>query len=193
MRRATMKFNGIIGFVIGAVAGSSVTWYIIKKKYNQEAREEVEAVRAYYKEKYGEVTMDNKEEKEAEPASSIAEKATNANEAMASLKKYYTVPDEPDNKEGDKMSSCAYVITPEQFASTREYYAKNSLSLWSDGVITEDDNSHAKYTDQEINRMIGIVNLKRMGEYEPNVLYVRNDILQTDFEIIEEGTPYSEL
>ena len=60
------------------------------------------------------------------------------------------------------------------------------MSLWSEGEITDED-SKLIYTSPEIENMIGLKSLDSMGEYEPGVLYVRNDILQTDYEVIEEG------
>ena len=49
-------------FAIGAVVGSVATWKLLKTRYEQRARDEIEEVRAYYASTNSEITKDDSAE-----------------------------------------------------------------------------------------------------------------------------------
>ena len=172
--------KAVISFVVGAAIGSLLTWKFAKDKYERIAQEEIDSVKEYYKSCAEEEAVDRiiinpprevYDEEDVEDVKNIIEE--NGYQS--------------DSQKGEGTGH-PYVITPEEFASSNQYYDKISLSMYTGGEITDED-SKLIYTSPELEKMIGIRNLDRMGEYERGVLYVRNDILQTDYEVIEEGEP----
>lgn len=172
--------KAVISFVVGAAIGSLLTWKFAKDRYERITQEEIDSVKEYYKscaedERVEEIIInpprEEYDEEDVEDVKNIIEE--NGYQS--------------DSQKGEGTGH-PYVITPEEFASSNQYYDKISLSMYTGGEITDED-SKLIYTSPEIENMIGIKNLDRMGEFERGVLYVRNDILQTDYEVIEEGEP----
>lgn len=173
--------KAVISFVAGAAIGSLLAWKFAKDKYERIAQEEIDNVKEYYKECAEEEAVDRI------IINPPREEMVDADEE--DVKDVKNIIEEngyqSDSQKGEGTGH-PYVITPEDFASSNQYYDKISLSMYTGGEITDED-SKLIYTSPEIENMIGIKNLDRMGEYERGVLYVRNDILQTDYEVIEEG------
>lgn len=73
-----------------------------------------------------------------------------------------------------------FVITPEEFAGEPEY-AKEDLYYYivSDALV---DNHDVEVDD--IDRTIGIDNLRHMGEIEPGCLWIRNPNTMVDYQIV---------
>ena len=166
--------KGIIMFAVGAALGSLATWRFLKNRYEEYVKEEIQSV----KEAYGRQTP----EKEEEPiAATESEEVKEEANTMIHELKY-------SSKEGGSTGH-PYVITPEEFASTKEYYDKITLTLYASGEV-EDDDGVTLYTPEEVDNMIGTRNLDCMGEYEKGVVYVRNDILQSDFEVVADDSDY---
>lgn len=74
-----------------------------------------------------------------------------------------------------------YVITPRDFVHTKRYYDKITLLYYEDDgtLATESDNMI-----EDIDVAIGDSSLDHFGEYEEDAVYVRNDRLSTDYEVL---------
>lgn len=83
-----------------------------------------------------------------------------------------------------------YVITPSQFADERKEFDKITLLYYTDRVLIE-EMSRGIITD--INGTVGYDSLHRFGEYEEDVVYVRNEKISTDFEIIQNDVAFADL
>lgn len=82
-----------------------------------------------------------------------------------------------------------YVITFEDF---EEYYRSETLSYWTDGIVTD---LHGNIVHNHT-ELLGEDILGFFGEFEdedPNIAYVRNDKLQMDYEILREPISYHSL
>ena len=98
--------------------------------------------------------------------------------------------DEEDaEEEVEKMKDeKPYVISPESVGEddydvvTFTYYANDILTNEHDEVIE----------GKELETLIGSDSLTHFGEYEEDCVYVRNDKLKTDFEILRDIMPYSD-
>ena len=82
------------------------------------------------------------------------------------------------------------MISPDEFGELPEY-DKVSLTYYSDKVLT-DENMKPMSTD-DIERTVGSESLKHFGEYEDDSVFVRNDLLKVDYEILLDENRYSDL
>lgn len=177
-------------FATGAAAGSLVTWKLVSDKCNQRADEEIESMKQHYAEKYGEVyeqlsfdDIQDEEEDEDPKPSTLDEYKDSVTDLgytnYADIKK--------ETKEVDDVKK-PYVITPEEFTEIPDYETE-SLIYFSDGVLTND-----KYDPvEDVDYMVGIDSLDHFGEYEDDSVFVRNDVLKTDFEILLDSRTYYSL
>ena len=83
-----------------------------------------------------------------------------------------------------------YIITWEQFSEENEHYEKVNLDYYAD------DNTLSDTNDAPIPDVIGLIGRDALdnfgnGSHEENVVYVRNDKLALDFEIVRKDTSYS--
>ena len=71
-----------------------------------------------------------------------------------------------------------YVISPDEFGNAG--YDIVSLELYSDRVLVDEDDNPI----EDIDFLVGEDSLEHFGEYEDDSVFVRNDHLKTDFEIL---------
>ena len=69
-------------------------------------------------------------------------------------------------------------------------YESVSLILYGDGVLSDSDDRALK--ESEIEDLVGLSSLNHFGEYEEDSVFVRNDRLKMDFEIIRDPRTYQE-
>ena len=101
--------------------------------------------------------------------------------------------DEVENKsdkilaEQDDVESSEkpYVISPDEFGEFEDY-EKISLIYYNDGVLTDENNEIV----DDINEIVGEDSLKHFGEYEEDSVFVRNDKLKCDYEILYDLRKY---
>lgn len=80
------------------------------------------------------------------------------------------------------------VIEPDEFAE-RNGYDKVTLTYFESEDVFIDDEGNSVDNGTEL---VGIENMSRFGEYEDLVLYVRNKLLEKDYEVIMETRSYDE-
>ena len=175
-------------FTAGAAIGSVVTWKLVKDKYSRLAMKEVEEMREYY----ANLTRNDAEETSDEgsadvPANGIPEFAEQDRVDYANLAGAYT----STTKEGGPaiVVQRPEVITPGEFG---EYgYPTVSLTLYADGVLVDE------YDDvippEDIDAMVGLESLTHFGEYEDDSVFVRNERLETDYEILKDTRNYADV
>lgn len=196
-----MKGTTFIAFLAGAGAGSAATWYFLKTKYEQIAQEEIDSVKKAFS---------NKEEKEEKvknpdknPAAEFARNKPDINEYAKKLSKQgYTnysnsekaaestknpIPESDPEVEFGAIDR-PYVISPEEFGEFDDY-TKISLSFFSDHVLTDENYEVVDNVDD----MVGAESLNHFGEYEDDSVFVRNDRLKVDYEILLDQRKYSDV
>ena len=179
---------GTLAFVIGAAAGSLVTWKIVKTKYEQLAREEIEEVREYYATKDKEdmildldaLSLEATERTSVEPA-----KADGRTE-YSSIASLYSTNDEGGEKPVSRREP--YVISPAEFGED-DNYETITLIYYNDGVLADHDNNRI----EDIEACIGYEALNHFGEYEDDSVYVRNDDTMMDYEVLLDESNYADL
>ena len=184
--------KGLI-FVAGAAIGSVVTWKMVKTKYEQIAQEEIESVR----EAFGRSIDEDDTEESTEDESGIKgvdpDSPSVAEEIRGIVKKLGYVTELPEEKEENKeeeeeedMDSKPYVISPDEFGDCE--YITVSLSYYLDGIVTNEQGKIVTNTDE----LIGEDFADHFGEYEEDSVFVRNDRLGMDFEILKDYRDYYE-
>ena len=180
-----MKSNMInfLMFAVGAAIGSAVTWKLVKTKYERIANEEIESVKEVFSRR-------NKKEKEPEEiehgtvAHMLETKPDDVPkyEAMLEELKYN------EKGENDMKNADPYVISPDEFAELDDYQTV-SLNYYADGVVADDIDEVV----ENVGGLIGWDSLNHFGEYEDYSVFVRNDALKTDFEILLDTRNYSDV
>ena len=176
------KLGVIFAFSLGAATSAFVTWKVLKKKYERYAQEEIDSVKEVYKQKY-ESKDTNEEETEPEPVEENIQLAEKVKEYGYSTFSENTV--KPEVKEETKEGP--YVIAPEEFDEIG--YETSSLTYYADGVLADDVDDIIENVDA----LVGEGSLKTFGEYEDDSVFVRNDSLKTDFEILLDKRKYTDV
>lgn len=165
-------------FVAGAAIGSLVTWKLVKTKYEQIAQEEIDSVKEVFS---------KREEKSSEKDIDEDDSETESLEDIIDESCYKTESTDKEEKKEMHNSDRPYVITPEEFGDSD--YAIISLTYYTDGTVTNEKNKIVANVDE----LIGLDSLDHFGEYEDDSVFVRNDALQIDFEILKDWRDYSEV
>ncbi|MCD8158567.1 MAG: hypothetical protein LUD77_06675 [Clostridiales bacterium] len=164
--------NKIIIFCCGVYVGSVITQQYFKKKYEQLAQEEIDSV----KKEFG-------REKPAENYIFDDEDKRKCEEIIA--ENNYISKDSGKEERGDNMP---YVISPDEFSEIEDYETI-SLTYYSDDILTDEDDEPVENIDETVGSMFS----SYFGEYEDDSVFVRNDRLKCDYEILLDQRKYSEV
>lgn len=182
-------------------AGFFVSKSIYKKKYERHADEEIEAVKKVYEKHFAtnEETPKTKEEiadiKKKFVSKSTLDEPLDGGDGSAPLKKSpkkptytdyaakYGAPTDPNVKPVPPVQPAMapkniYILTPEEFQASG--YDVKTLYYYKDGVLADDDYNVIKTPTE----LVGPDALKSFGRYEDDAVYVRNEVVKTDFEIL---------
>ena len=194
-------FKGLCIFGAGVIAGAFVAARAVKEKYQQEAEEEIAEMREYYRELKKESTKvetaedDTKEESKEEPKDDFKpiEELEEAKEIIKD-KGYinYTHYNDTDIKENNKEEQVdeneIYIIDPEEYGGENGEYDTASLTYFKDGVLTDEVDEIVAY-----NIIGGEENLQPFKDYpDCNAVYVRDDNIMVDYEILRDPYQYDE-
>lgn len=183
------------GFVLGALAGSAGTWLYWKKKYEDQANEDLAARRKAAAE-------ERQEEKKSEEP--VGDKQTNETiraqinkpNIMEYAKKLndegytnYSGSEEPKTVSKMEPDDEPYVIPPETFEEGESLgYEQISMTYYADGVVADDGD----YILEDVERTLGDF-ADHYGDYEDDVVYVRNEAKLTDYEVCKDNRTYEEV
>lgn len=163
----------ILIFAAGAAIGSAVTWKIASTTRDKIIQEEVDSVKESLSKLY------SKETKEEEV---IAPTDKEIYKSIAQDNGYINY-----NKKDTEVSDVErpYIISPDEFG---EYHGYDTLSLtlYADGVLTDDQDEII----DDIDEIVGKDSLNHFGEYEDDSVFVRNDRLKCDYEILLDSATY---
>ena len=170
-----MNKKTILAFFMGATVGSIVTWKFLKTKYE-----------LYYEEEDEELFEDDAEEDtdeaEPEPINEIDEKP-DLSVYTAKLKEQGYLQDVEEGGTDDMEKP--YVISPDEYGETDDYDLY-SYTYYADKVLADENNEPIEDVDQRI----GLESLNHFGEYGDDSVYVRNDELKADYEILLDDEKY---
>jgi hypothetical protein len=93
-----------------------------------------------------------------------------------------------DREPPSEKRSEPYVISKDEYENER-FYDKTTLCFYDDGVLEE---YLSENIVDDIPRTIGTEFIDKFGEYEDDVVFVRNDSYQTDYEVLRQHRNYAE-
>ena len=189
------KATGIAAFILGAAVGSGVTWYFLKDKYEKLAQEEIDSVKEVFSKRTSDISEKDEPQDKIEdiPEEPTVKELDSYKEFVSKVE--YT--DYSTNKTaGIKQEKAAdiehednpYVITPEEFGEL-DGYDEISLTYYSDQVLTDENNELV----EDVDRVVGFESLNHFGEYEDDSVYVRNDRLKCDYEILMDCRKFTDV
>lgn len=186
----TSVLNKIIIFITGAALGSVVTWKVLQKRYNERINEEMTEFKKAQRDESMEKLepmhadlMEKKEEIEVHEATLKVDEngpaLTKPIENWETTSKHYRGILENEGYSDDD-GPAPYVIPPEEFGNDADEYDLISLNYYEDGVLADDWDD----VIEDIDRVVGKDSLTHFGEYEDDSVYVRNDRLKCEYEIL---------
>ncbi len=184
-----------ITFIIGVGVGIIGTRLFFKKKYEQIAQEEIDSVKESYLTRK---TMETVGRKIIKGFKDGVDSSINQNiddpsdiqEYRSILKEhgYIDYSQRNEEKKEDAFVDKPYVIPPEEFGEYEEY-ERISLTYYSDGVLAEENDEEV----DDVDEVIGVESLTHFGEYEDDSVFVRNDRLKCDYEILLDHRKYTDV
>lgn len=190
------KLTGFAIFIAGAAIGSAATWYYTKRYYEKITQEEIDDVKAKFSYKVpSEEPKEKKEDSQDQKAvADIAREKPSVSEYAKKLSKEgYT---NYSNSEGEKTKekyfgdseSKPYVISPDEFRSDEDYDVI-SLTYYADHILADENDEIV----EDVEDSVGFESLTHFGEYEDDSVFVRNDRLKVEYEILRDQRTYSEI
>ena len=194
------KLFSFIMFATGATIGSLVTWKVIKTKYERLAQEEIDSVKEEFSRlsKIRKESNDRQNEDENAEAGDIEWNDTDQDDLVEYnniTSRYRSSSDDDEtDEEGDEWSegevpyiNGPYVISPDDFSSSPPGYSAQPLDYFADGILA--DGWGVKL---DIEETIGEESLEHFGECADDLLYVRNERKEIDYEVTKDPRTYAE-
>ena len=203
------KLLNILVFTVGAAVGSAVTWKLVKNKYEQIANEEIASVKEEYADLLGRMKTKLQEDRNCENSTDAGNNIYTDDYDQAEYDELASIyrssdedeededeEDEEDSEEGGKWDldedevpymNAPYVITPDDFSSSPPGYNAQPLNYFADGVLADDWG-----VVLDLDETIGEDSVEHFGEYVDDVVYVRDERLEIDYEVTRDPRTYKE-
>lgn len=173
-------------FTVGAIIGSAVTYKLLKTKYEHIAQEEIDSVKEVFARTHSE-SANGEEAEPAQPKVANGKPSVKEYAAMVKDSGYVNYSDSNNVKKEESNVNKPRVIPPEEFGE--EDYAVISLNYYADGVLADDWDKVIK----DVENTVGEDFANHFGEYEDDSVFVRNDELETDYEILRDTRNFSDV
>lgn len=183
------KLSNVLLFAAGAAVGSLVTWRYFKSKY--------EVVEDEIEEKTEEAEGEPEEEDPEVLESKMSYKKPPLKEYVKMVEDNGYVPkthmeeveEEIANGEwGDKDVYEPFIIRPDEYGELHAYETL-SLNYYADGVLTDELDNPI----EDVESLVPADFADHFGEYEDDVVHVRNDNLECDYEILRDLRKFTDV
>ena len=166
----------LLSFVCGAIAGAVCIHFIEKSRHE----EEIESVKETYRANAGKTVVHMPEEEK--PSDKVE-----APEEKESVKKnvFTEYRDLTNQYKSARPKKGIYPITPDEFGD--EDYDQVTYYYYNDGIVANEDGERIIDLEEKIGD-----GLDHIGEYEADSAYMRNDNLETDYEILSIDEKYTD-
>lgn len=207
------KIINVIMFAAGAAIGSAVTWKIVKDRYEKIVQEEIKSVKEVFSDRFNSSNEETSSEEsddemsEEDPVSDyrkicwddledldpseLEEEEYQADYAGAVVSKYEDIANIYKEGGADNMLTSEprepYVIEPIEFGEL-DGYKTFELTYYEDGILEDEDYDIVKNPEE----ILGPDALGSFGEYEDDSVFVRNERLRADFQILKDYRTYDE-
>lgn len=185
----------IASFVGGAAIASLITWKVVdkacEKKYDDLYQKEVASLKECFTVPKADLPSKNEEMQGDSPVKKLIDKAADRpvnkpplaeySRRVSSYMNYSNVKDVVDE---DLSKAKPYVISPDEFGEN-EFYDKEELTLYSDGILADIDDNILN-----IDEYVGEKSLDHIGDYEADVVHIKNDARKTYYEVLVDERSY---
>ena len=185
-----MKLSHVIAFVAGAAVGYFAANYLLKNKYEKRFQQEVSSTIEAFKSNKKDDEVTHKDEKLKTVSDEVV--VDDIKEYAKNIGKhdYSEVKDEKPSEESEDNidHTKPYVITEEEV----DAYMNYSITQWNyyaDGVLTDENNEVV----EDVSTTIGKEAFEYLKKTSESAIYVRNDLLELDYEILKNEMTYAEL
>lgn len=188
------KIKGLLIFAAGAVAGTVAGIGISKRHFEAIAAQEINEVRDYYRKANKELEEqreEQKEEQKEEQENSKKEEVVEETiEEYNNIIKYgnYVTTEEIDDEEDDYSDDEPYIIDPSEFGNNGNY-ATQTCTYFADGVLVDDVDE----VIEDPETLVGNLHVDIFRDFDATSVYVRNDWMKMDFEILKDDWFWSDL
>lgn len=179
MNKAFLCLSFVAGAAVGSLAAIFLTKDRFEKQANERADKEIESMKEYYQKKEKEITTVTNAQIEKKAYEFVASRYQKTADQKISETK--------NKEEGFQMDKRPYVIDPSEYGDLD--YEQISLNYYDDGVLTYENDDVIENVDD----LVGKDSLSHFGEFEADTVYVRNDELKIDFEILADSRRYEDI
>lgn len=169
-------------FLSGLTIGCAASWLFCRKRYARIAQEEIDSVKeTYSRRKAANMSSDTAEK--ASKTESVCEDVSmqQTNRDIISKNGYTNYAELGNEKEEKPVTEKPYVISPDEFGSI-DNYDKLSLTYYTDGILADENDEKIDNADE----IVGNDFDSHFGEYEDDSVFIRNDHLESDYEILKD-------
>ena len=201
-----MNAKTIISFILGAAIGSGVTFLVTKKEIFQRKEQALNNTKAKEQAlnntKAKEQALNNTKAKEdlyekvIAKGHDLVKNTVNLTKEVENSKKEFTAYNDITKKYAEKKvepefeTDEPHVISIEEFYDPDyDHYDKIGLYYTSDGKLIDENNELVENPDEKVGKKF----VNHFGDDEEDSAYIRNDKLETDYEIVREDESYSEV
>ena len=185
------KLSNVLLFTAGVAVGSLVTWRYFKSKY-EVVEDEIEEKT---EEPEGETETEDEDPEVSESKMSYKKPPLKEYVKMVEDNGYVPkthmeeVEEEIANgKWDDKDVYEPYIIRPEEYGELHAYETL-SLNYYADGVLTDELDNPI----EDVESLVPADFADHFGEYEDDVVHVRNDNLECDYEILRDLRKFTDV
>lgn len=202
------KIVNVLVFAVGAAIGSAATWKFVKDKYEKITQEEIESVKKVFSDRFNSSDEETSSEESDEEMSEedlvsdcrkicweeledLDPSELEEEEYQADLIEYEGIANTYKEGGADNMPTSEprepYVIEPIEFGELDDYKTFE-LTYYEDGILEDEDYDIVKNPEE----ILGPDALGSFGEYEDDSVFVRNERLRADFQILKDYRTYDE-
>ena len=183
------KLSAALLFTAGVAVGSLVTWKYFKSKYEvveDEVEEKTEEADGETEERDPEVLESEMSYKKPPLKEYVKMVETNGYVPKTHMEE---VEEEIANGEwDDKDVYEPYIIRPDEYGELHAYETL-SLNYYADGVLTDELDNPI----EDVESLVPADFADHFGEYDDNVVHVRNDNLECDYEILRDLRKFTDV
>ena len=176
------NFMRVLIFAADAAVGAISTWKFVEKKYRKIAETEIEDDRNVYKKYSEDVINAAKEDDEKDSIADVDELSVNVEEAKKVHKEYNKIIKDTGYNNGEKKevdNSKVYVISQDEYGENDDYELRE-LTYYADKFLADEYDELV----EDVDKIIGWEKLNALEESNADAVYVRNEELKIDFEIL---------
>lgn len=187
------KLINTLMFTAGAAIGSLVTWRVLKSYYERYVQEEIDK----FVEDWSQRDCDDQDDEDEDDLDDLDEIEDEDDEEEcgfdeAEIHDYHLLA-KKYGREGDgddevQYINGPYVISPDEFGDGNFKHALKCLTYYADGVLSND-----WYETFDVEETIGEEALKHFGDYQTDVVHVRNEREEADYEVVRDPRTFADV